>query len=115
MKRATSRRDDAPMGDLAETPCDGIVERSPDPFGEAFRQPQGSGARPLAQNRGFEVVTDTHHSGQHKDREAAAAEVRRMWQPTPSWSQPDSASTPAQRAEVGPSKPEAESEAASET
>jgi cellulose biosynthesis protein BcsQ len=34
-------------------------------------------------------VTDSHNSGQHKDREAAAAEVRRMWQPTPSWSQPD--------------------------
>lgn len=34
-------------------------------------------------------MTDTHNSGQHKDREAAAAEVRRMWQPTPSWSQPD--------------------------
>jgi len=34
-------------------------------------------------------VTDSHSSGQHKDREAAAAEVRRMWQPTPSWSQPD--------------------------
>jgi cellulose biosynthesis protein BcsQ len=38
-----------------------------------------------------------------------------MWQPAPSWSQPDSASTPAQWAEVGHSKPEAESEAASET
>ncbi|MEU4194130.1 AAA family ATPase [Kribbella sp. NPDC026611] len=34
-------------------------------------------------------MTDSHNSGQHKDREAAAAEVRRMWQPTPSWSQPD--------------------------
>jgi MinD-like ATPase involved in chromosome partitioning or flagellar assembly len=34
-------------------------------------------------------VTDSHNSGQHKDREAAAAEVRRMWQPTPSWTQPD--------------------------
>jgi MinD-like ATPase involved in chromosome partitioning or flagellar assembly len=38
-------------------------------------------------------VTDSHNSGQHKDREAAAAEVRRMWQPTPSWSQPDPAGT----------------------
>ena len=34
-------------------------------------------------------MTDSHNSGQHKDREAAAAEVRRMWQPTPSWTQPD--------------------------
>ena len=34
-------------------------------------------------------MTDSHNSGQHKDREAAAAEVRRMWQPTPSWIQPD--------------------------
>ncbi|TWD84313.1 MinD-like ATPase involved in chromosome partitioning or flagellar assembly [Kribbella amoyensis] len=39
-------------------------------------------------------MTDSHNSGQHKDREAAAAEVRRMWQPTPSWSQPDPASEP---------------------
>ncbi|MGZ0146117.1 AAA family ATPase [Kribbella sp. WER1] len=36
-------------------------------------------------------MTDSHNSGQHKDREAAAAEVRRMWQPTPSWTQPDPA------------------------
>ncbi|WP_112240001.1 AAA family ATPase [Kribbella monticola] len=34
-------------------------------------------------------MTDSHNSGHHKDREAAAAEVRRMWQPTPSWTQPD--------------------------
>jgi MinD-like ATPase involved in chromosome partitioning or flagellar assembly len=40
-------------------------------------------------------VTDSHNSGQHKDREAAAAEVRRMWQPTPSWTQPDPNGTPA--------------------
>jgi MinD-like ATPase involved in chromosome partitioning or flagellar assembly len=40
-------------------------------------------------------VTDSHNSGQHKDREAAAAEVRRMWQPTPSWTQPDPNATPA--------------------
>ena len=26
-------------------------------------------------------MTDTHHTGREKDREAAAAEVRRMWQP----------------------------------
>ncbi|TCC30565.1 MinD/ParA family ATP-binding protein [Kribbella sindirgiensis] len=38
-------------------------------------------------------MTDSHNSGQHKDREAAAAEVRRMWQPTPSWSQPDPSQT----------------------
>jgi MinD-like ATPase involved in chromosome partitioning or flagellar assembly len=40
-------------------------------------------------------VTDSHNSGQHKDREAAAAEVRRMWQPTPSWVQPDPNPVPA--------------------
>ncbi|WP_246486447.1 ParA family protein [Kribbella qitaiheensis] len=40
-------------------------------------------------------MTDSHNSGQHKDREAAAAEVRRMWQPTPSWSQPDPNALPA--------------------
>ncbi|MFC9688475.1 AAA family ATPase [Kribbella sp. NPDC056951] len=40
-------------------------------------------------------MTDSHNSGQHKDREAAAAEVRRMWQPTPSWTQPDPNSEPA--------------------
>jgi MinD-like ATPase involved in chromosome partitioning or flagellar assembly len=40
-------------------------------------------------------VTDSHNSGQHKDREAAAAEVRRMWQPTPSWTQPDPNAVPA--------------------
>src|SRR6201999_1346637 len=34
------------------------------------------------------VVTDSHNSGQHKDREAAAGEVRRMWRPTPSWTPP---------------------------
>ncbi|TDW93497.1 cellulose biosynthesis protein BcsQ [Kribbella pratensis] len=39
-------------------------------------------------------MTDSHNSGQHKDREAAAAEVRRMWQPTPSWTQPDPNQTP---------------------
>jgi MinD-like ATPase involved in chromosome partitioning or flagellar assembly len=39
-------------------------------------------------------VTDSHNSGQHKDREAAAAEVRRMWQPTPSWTQPDPSAGP---------------------
>lgn len=39
-------------------------------------------------------MTDSHNSGQHKDREAAAAEVRRMWQPTPSWTQPDPNSQP---------------------
>ncbi|WP_432935563.1 MinD/ParA family ATP-binding protein [Kribbella sp. CA-253562] len=39
-------------------------------------------------------MTDSHNSGQHKDREAAAAEVRRMWQPTPSWSQPDPGAQP---------------------
>jgi MinD-like ATPase involved in chromosome partitioning or flagellar assembly len=39
-------------------------------------------------------VTDSHNSGQHKDREAAAAEVRRMWQPTPSWTQPDPNAVP---------------------
>ncbi|ONI73586.1 chromosome partitioning protein [Kribbella sp. ALI-6-A] len=39
-------------------------------------------------------MTDSHNSGQHKDREAAAAEVRRMWQPTPSWSQPDPGAPP---------------------
>jgi cellulose biosynthesis protein BcsQ len=41
-------------------------------------------------------VTDSHNSGQHKDREAAAAEVRRMWQPTPSWTQPDPNPAPTQ-------------------
>ena len=40
-------------------------------------------------------MTDSHNSGQHKDREAAAAEVRRMWQPTPSWTQPDPNAVPA--------------------
>ncbi|MEI8406381.1 MULTISPECIES: MinD/ParA family ATP-binding protein [unclassified Kribbella] len=40
-------------------------------------------------------MTDSHNSGQHKDREAAAAEVRRMWQPTPSWTQPDPNQVPA--------------------
>ncbi len=40
-------------------------------------------------------MTDSHNSGQHKDREAAAAEVRRMWQPTPSWTQPDPNTAPA--------------------
>ncbi|WP_460661696.1 MinD/ParA family ATP-binding protein [Kribbella swartbergensis] len=40
-------------------------------------------------------MTDSHNSGQHKDREAAAAEVRRMWQPTPSWTQPDPNPVPA--------------------
>ncbi|MFB6723301.1 MinD/ParA family protein [Kribbella sp. NPDC056345] len=40
-------------------------------------------------------MTDSHNSGQHKDREAAAAEVRRMWQPTPSWTQPDPNAEPA--------------------
>ena len=39
-------------------------------------------------------MTDSHTSGQHKDREAAAAEVRRMWQPTPSWTQPDPNQSP---------------------
>ncbi|MET9272193.1 AAA family ATPase [Kribbella sp. NPDC003557] len=39
-------------------------------------------------------MTDSHNSGQHKDREAAAAEVRRMWQPTPSWTQPDPNQSP---------------------
>ncbi len=40
-------------------------------------------------------MTDSHNSGQHKDREASAAEVRRMWQPTPSWVQPDPNAVPA--------------------
>lgn len=48
-------------------------------------------------------MTDSHNSGQHKDREAAAAEVRRMWQPTPSWSQPDPNAVP----EPEPAEPEA--------
>ncbi|HEY0694272.1 MAG TPA: AAA family ATPase [Kribbella sp.] len=45
-------------------------------------------------------MTETHNSGQHKDREAAAAEVRRMWQPTPSWSQPDADSDTAPESET---------------
>lgn len=44
-------------------------------------------------------MTDSHNSGQHKDREAAAAEVRRMWQPTPSWTQPDPNPLPARDSE----------------
>ncbi|MBB5835147.1 AAA family ATPase [Kribbella italica] len=51
-------------------------------------------------------MTDSHNSGQHKDREAAAAEVRRMWQPTPSWSQPD----PGAQAEPEETEPADESQ-----
>ncbi|GAA0588118.1 AAA family ATPase [Kribbella sandramycini] len=54
-------------------------------------------------------MTDSHNSGQHKDREAAAAEVRRMWQPTPSWTQPDPA--PAADAETADQVEEQESAA----
>src|ERR1700712_3639861 len=54
---------------------------------------------PLTES-GIEVVAETHNSGQHKDREAAAAEVRRMWQPTPSWSQPDADSGTAPESET---------------
>ncbi|ADB32418.1 ATPase-like protein involved in chromosome partitioning [Kribbella flavida DSM 17836] len=50
-------------------------------------------------------MTDSHNSGQHKDREAAAAEVRRMWQPTPSWTQPDPGAT------ADPATPEADDDA----
>ncbi|WP_405058456.1 AAA family ATPase [Kribbella sp. NBC_01505] len=53
-------------------------------------------------------MTDSHNSGQHKDREAAAAEVRRMWQPTPSWTQPDPNSDPA--AEAAAAKEESSDE-----
>src|SRR4051812_25583404 len=52
------------------------------------------GHPPPRTESGIQVVTDSHNSGQHKDREAAAAEGRRMWQPTPSWSQPDPNQTP---------------------
>jgi MinD-like ATPase involved in chromosome partitioning or flagellar assembly len=50
-------------------------------------------------------VTDSHNSGQHKDREAAAAEVRRMWQPTPSWSQPDPNGQPPAPSHAAPPPP----------
>jgi MinD-like ATPase involved in chromosome partitioning or flagellar assembly len=50
-------------------------------------------------------VTDSHNSGQHKDREAAAAEVRRMWQPTPSWTQPDPNSQPPAPSHAAPPPP----------
>ncbi|WP_350276510.1 AAA family ATPase [Kribbella sp. HUAS MG21] len=53
-------------------------------------------------------MTDSHNSGQHKDREAAAAEVRRMWQPTPSWTQPD----PSPAADAEPVEETAEETAA---
>ncbi|MGW7681798.1 division plane positioning ATPase MipZ [Kribbella sp. NPDC054772] len=52
-------------------------------------------------------MTDSHNSGQHKDREAAAAEVRRMWQPTPSWTQPDDAQPVEETVEETEEKPDA--------
>ncbi|MFF0341212.1 division plane positioning ATPase MipZ [Kribbella sp. NPDC004875] len=52
-------------------------------------------------------MTDSHNSGQHKDREAAAAEVRRMWQPTPSWTQPDDAQPVEDTVEETEEKPDA--------
>ncbi|TCC47399.1 chromosome partitioning protein [Kribbella capetownensis] len=52
-------------------------------------------------------MTDSHNSGQHKDREAAAAEVRRMWQPTPSWTQPDPNTAPADEPEKPDEQPDA--------
>lgn len=66
--------------------------------------------RPFSQKSGTQVVTDSHNSGQHKDREAAAAEVRRMWQPTPSWTQPDPNSEPAADDEAAEQTPDALSE-----
>ncbi|TCM42685.1 AAA family ATPase [Kribbella sp. VKM Ac-2568] len=50
-------------------------------------------------------MTDSHNSGQHKDREAAAAEVRRMWQPTPSWTQPDPNNQPPAPSHAAPPPP----------
>ncbi|TCN37902.1 MinD-like ATPase involved in chromosome partitioning or flagellar assembly [Kribbella orskensis] len=50
-------------------------------------------------------MTDSHNSGQHKDREAAAAEVRRMWQPTPSWTQPDPNGQPPAPSHAAPPPP----------
>src|SRR3954451_17362548 len=74
------------------------------------------GHPPPRTESGIQVVTDSHNSGQHKDREAAAAEVRRMWQPTPSWTQPDPTTPPPPPvphppAQDSPSKPPVSSQA----